>query len=294
MMKRYPNWLRGVLCNHAISQKQKSALKRDGIDRVKIGANVVSAHFATRDLFHRNHPLGRHATPMEPHGNHGLTYWLASDLGQLPGESRLAASHVDHDLKCVDSKYFIAHFGDKDNTESVLDVNTQSVNACKQTRRMPKEVAPSPFWRRLTEARESCKPPKDMNQTAVGKDYGAKQAAVTKWCTGGPKRDHGIYSLPEPEKILKMAIDTNVCTDWLWSGRGDMRPMPATHPKLKTLVDLINETPADHREKVLTAAIMAVAAQKMARDNPRIASALDDAEKSAKKMFKEISDVRKR
>lgn len=254
------------------------------VARVKIGSNVVAGDFPVHRLLAGDHHLGGDTvTSMNPHRNSRLPNSATSNECQLLGECRLTAGGSDHKIQAggqtgiVDFlKRKIGHKPDHYNTLSVISVNTRSANKDGQTSFMPKQGKISEFWRRLTEARTTCVPPRSMRQEDIAKEYGmAYQSAVTKWKTGGPKGT----SMPDPDIIRQMALDTNVNVNWLWAGQGDMRPLPATDAVVKEIVGAVNSLrTVESKVQVLRTAI----AQQTLED-PAVAARLESAtEKAAK------------
>lgn len=139
------------------------------------------------------------------------------------------------------------------NTSSVIGVNTPSVLRRVQTVDMPKSGKTTDFWKRLTLARTSCVPPKSMRQEDIRREYGyAHQSGVSKFSTGGTDGK----SMPSPDVATRMALDANVNFNWLWAGQGDMRPLPATDPITKRVVEVLSALhDPEAKLKVLEAAI---------------------------------------
>lgn len=197
-----------------LSTDRGGALKKSSAGRVKIRSNVVAVDFSAKRRLDGDYPFSRDSLPVQPHGNMRLTNTTTGDLCQPGGETRLPTGLLDN---CSESGN--RHASDN-NTDGVIDVNTRCVIRLMHTGGMPKRGNTTPFWERLTYARETCVPPKSMLQKDIAKEYGAAfQSTVTKWKTGGPD---GKTS-PDPNTVLKMAMDTGVDVNWLWSGRGVAR-----------------------------------------------------------------------
>lgn len=264
------------------------------VTRVKVGSNVVPLHIPAKDGFNRNHPVVRHSPAEQPHGDARLPDSLAGQGCQLLGQRRLATCQLDNPLDgdtmlidlAQDLLKLDCHMSPLYNTDSVIDNNTHSVFKARQTSRMPKAGKISEFWRRLTVARESCTPPRSMNQDDIAKEYGyAFQSAITKWKTGGPDGT----SMPDPAVVTKMAIDYDVSFEWLWSGRGDMRPLPATHPIVRRIVEVTNSLPDDDAKiKVLEAAIAQQTLQ-----IPAVAARFREVQDEAKKLLQRPAGKRR-
>lgn len=205
---------------------------------IEIGPKVITGHFPTNRPFHSNHPIsGNTLLPMQPIG----------DMGLANTETLSQCGLATCQLYSFQQRSRI-HMSPEYNTDSVIDVNTQSVNKFGHSSRMPKMGKTSDFWLRLKEARSACTPPKLMNQTTIAKEYGVRQSAVTKWKTG----------LSEPDIAIgkKMCIDYNICLDWLYIGVGNMRPSETLDPitaKVRVTMEGLNDAA---KLEVLKAAIV--------------------------------------
>lgn len=219
------------------------------VSRVQIGPNVVTTDFSANRSLKRDDPFGWNTPAMQPHRNMGLPNWpvrgTPSQLCQSSSHNGLTADLFDRLAQGSDAHDL------NYNTVSVIDVNARSVIRSGQTKRMPKKGRETPFWKRLKLARTTCKPSKSMRQEDIRKDYGAAhQSTVTKWKTGGEKGT----TLPGPETILMMALDTDVSADWLWSGRGEMRRRNLDAVTVKIL-DALEQLEPLEKEDILKEAI---------------------------------------
>lgn len=205
---------------------------------IKVGTNVIAAKFPIHRLFDGDYPLRGDSLAMEPHGDTRLPNTKAGQFTQPSGQCSLSAGLIN----CL-SEGGNVHAPNY-NTDSVISVNTRCVMRPLQTKEMPKRANTTDFWKRLTLARETCNPPKSMRQADIAKEYDAAyQSTVTKWKTGGPNGD----SMPEPDKVLKMALDCNVNVNWLWAGQGEMRPKQID-PVVEQLIQATERL--DYDEKV--------------------------------------------
>jgi hypothetical protein len=135
---------------------------------------------------------------------------------------------------------------------------------------MPKQGKTTEFWKRLTLARTTCKPPKSMIQDDIARDYdAAHQSTVTKWKTGGPKGD----SMPSPAQIMKIALDTNVNVNWLWAGQGEMRPSRSVGYITMQIIEAVEELDEPAKFEVFKSAIT-----QQAMRNPGVAERLSEVE----------------
>ena len=240
---------------------------RHPLSRVEIGSNVISLDFALQRRLQRNHPLRRDSSAMQPHRDMGLTNTLSGNFTEPSRQGGLSTRLLDRL-----PQPFNAHRRDY-NTDSVIDVNTRSVMGQRQTGRMPKAGKTTDFWRRLTLARTTCVPAKSMMQEDIAKDYGAAyQSTVTKWKTGG---DEGSTK-PRPEIVEEMALDTGVCFEWLYTGRGEIRPRPAPDELTMHIIDALSVLEPAGRVAVLKAAIA-----QQTLELPAVAARINEAERLA-------------
>ena len=90
---------------------------------------------------------------------------------------------------------------------------------------------------RLKEAR--LESGKSVTQRGIADDYGINQSAVAKWKKGGGAR---------PEHIDLMAIEENVCVEWLRIGREPKRPL---HPDTVKVLEKLDSVGDDRRRDIL-------------------------------------------
>jgi hypothetical protein len=165
---------------------------RNDTDGMKIGPDLVPTHAHCR--LARDYPIVRNSPTPHPHRDSRLFHRLPSQSGELVGKRGLASCGSDDRLytdnervvRVIDGNLvgFGGHIQPPFNTESVIGVNTRSVFPNRQTAAMARSGEISEFWRRLTQARTSCNPPKSMVQADIARDYGvAGQSTVTKWKT---------------------------------------------------------------------------------------------------------------
>lgn len=255
---------------------------------IKVGPKVVAIHFSSlmvdlpaHDLLAGDNPLRRDTLAVDPHRDTGLADVRASDLGQLLGQSLLPARHLDHPLEgCQDGRAVDlgVHVDPDNNTGSVISANTRSVIAFPDNLRMGRGGGKtSEFWVRLTRARTTCDPPKSMLQTDIATEYKVRQSAVTKWKTGGDKGS----TKPEPEVVERMAQDLGCSFEWLWWGRGEMRPKymdPITELAVEAMGEL---TTVEAKQEVVRAAL----AQR-AMESPEVAARMRQAHREAERQIR--------
>jgi hypothetical protein len=238
---------------------------------VEIGPNVIACDFAAKRLLNRDYPLRRNRSAMQPHGDMRLTNGLASQLSEPGSHSVLAAGLLDCRPKALDG---FGH-GTNHNTDSVIRVNTHSVVGALQTSGMPREDRETDFWKRLKAARTTCNPPKSMLQRVLVKEYpefAAHQSTVTKWKTGG---EDGT-TMPRPEVVLKMAADTGVNFNWLFSGEGEMRSQPTPDSITQQIIEAVHALPLPGKIEVLKEAIAQQTIQL-----PAVAARIQEAQRQA-------------
>lgn len=141
---------------------------------------------------------------------------------------------------------------------------------------MPKQGKTTEFWERLTLARTTCKPALSMRQEDIAKDAGAKfQSAVTDWKTGG---ENGTTK-PRPETAEKLARQANVSFEWLYTGRGEMRPRAAPDAITQQILEALDSLPPDAKLEVLKAAFT-----QQTLMHPAVAAQMRQAERAAEQL----------
>lgn len=250
----------------------------DDTDGMEVGPNLVPTHAHGR--LARNHPIVRNSPAPPPHRDARLFHRLPSQSGQLLGKRGLTSCSSDDRLytdnervvRVIDGNLggFGGHIRPAFNTESVIAVNTRSVFDETHNARMARNGETGEFWKRLTQARTTCNPPKSMVQADIAKDYGvAGQSTVTKW-----KTDKGM---PHYKVVKKIALDTNVNINWLLAGQGEMRPLPTLDPVTQRVVEVMAGLPSDQaRIRVLESALL------QRESTPAVAQILREAEVAAK------------
>ena len=241
------------------------------IARIEVGSNVIALQFPTQQRqrsLERDHPLRGDPPTEDPHRNLRLPHRLPCELGELRRHDELPSDLINRLLDPLN-----AHMEPIYNTGGVIAVNTRSAKAFAQTREMARTGEISDFWLRLTKARSIQKSPLGMRQEDIAAEWKVRQSAVTKWKTG--------KSVPQPELVREMALRYDVMFDWLYTGRGDMRPPRTTDPITLQVIEAMEVLRPDGRVEVLKAAltqqtmqIPAVAAQ--------VAKARETAEQMAK------------
>ena len=74
-------------------------------------------------------------------------------------------------------------------------------------------------------------------QIEIAKTLGIAQPSVFQWKAG--------RNYPSHDMLVKIAKLTNVSVEWLYSGRGPMRPPDQISPEKASLIDKIEALPAD-------------------------------------------------
>lgn len=220
------------------------------VTRIKIGTNVIAGDFSAKRLLKRDNPLGRDGFSMQPHGDMRLADGTVCNFTQALGESGLTAGFGNRFTEFGDCTGHEVHH----NTDSVMLVNTRSVSESRQNSGMPKPEKETDFWKRLTMARTTCSPPKSMLQRVLVKEYpefASHQSTVTKWKTGG---ENGSTQ-PRPEVVRKLAADTGVNFNWLFSGEGEMRSRPTPDSITEQILEAINSLTLEGKIEVLKSAI---------------------------------------
>lgn len=249
------------------------------VPRIDIRPDLESFQRPLDRRLTQDDPLGRNAAAVQPHGDLRLTDALAGEGSQLVRQSGLPASKIDDPLHSGCETLVEVGLGGRHtrlgfNTVSVIAVNTGSVFGRGQTACMPRNGKTSAFWERLTLARTTCSPPKSMTQKDLAREYQGserRQSTVTKWKTG--------KSMPDPDTIVQMALETNVNVNWLWAGQGDIRPLPVTNRVVQQLVEVVNALGnSDAQLEVLRSAL----AERALKHSPEDAARLAEAERSVK------------
>jgi transcriptional regulator with XRE-family HTH domain len=187
---------------------------------------------------------------------------------------------MDDSLKRLDfmvgSNVIGVHQDEQNNTQGVIDVNTRSVVAIRQNPPMARNGGKtSEFWERLVEARRTHKPALPTTQESIAQELDVWQTAVSKWKTGG---DDG-KAKPEPEKVELLAARAQVSFEWLYWGKGEMRPAPPIDPVAREVIERMSTLLShDAKVQVLKAA---VAQQELER--PEVAARLRNAQKEAER-----------
>lgn len=87
----------------------------------------------------------------------------------------------------------------------------------------------SKFWKRLVIAFESGG--LGTKQVEMAKVLGIAQPSVFQWKAG--------RNYPSHDMLVKIAKLTNVSVEWLYSGRGPMRPQDLISPEKANLIDRV-------------------------------------------------------
>ena len=95
------------------------------------------------------------------------------------------------------------------------------------------------IFQRIVEAREEAG--LDTTQVAIAKDLGLAQSSVHQWKEGkGLRLSHA----------LKIAEQTNVCVEWLFTGRPPKRPIKSGSETAR-LLEILDRLPDEILQEVL-------------------------------------------
>jgi hypothetical protein len=259
------------------------------VARIEVRSNVIALDLAAVRIrqisdgpLTGDGPVVGHAATVNPHGDSGLFDGLTCELGELGGKSDLPSRDTEQLCKPINQQIrgLSMHGGTENNTSGVIVATTSSVIPFPQTPPMARNGGKtSEFWLRLTEARTTRKRgPLSMLQTDIAKEYSVRQSAVTKWKTGGEKGT----TKPEPDLVERMAEDADCAFEWLWWGRGPMRPNVPLDPVTQQVVEAMSKLDTiEHKRAVLVAAL---AQQQLQR--PEVAARVKQAEKEAERQIR--------
>jgi hypothetical protein len=113
---------------------------------------------------------------------------------------------------------------------TVISANQEPTGACTQVGRVarPKSLN-SPTFRQRVEIAAQEKFGREVRRVEIARIAGVKQASVSLW----NKKDGG----PRLSIAYKLAEKLDVCVEWLYTGKGPMRP-PPDDPVMRELLAL--------------------------------------------------------
>jgi hypothetical protein len=183
--------------------------------RIQVRPELISTHGPLRSFLNRQNMLSRHTPRPNPRTDSPLGLQSESiHKGLLPTD-RLGGP--------MDQLATYRH-ALHSSAETASHVNAESANWADMLACMKGDTRKT-FWERLTEAWGRRSLP--TTQLGIAEKLGMSQGSVGRWARG--------EGLPELDVVRTLALEGDVCIEWLLTGRGPRKPQPMDEETIELL-----------------------------------------------------------
>lgn len=216
-----------------------------GLGWIQVRPQLVATYGPLRQFLDRQYVLGRDTPRTDPGADRALR---AQPQGM--NKSFLTTDSSSGPLDNLDTHALHS------SAETASDVNAGTANWPAMLTRMRGDTRKT-FWERLVEAWGRRSLP--TSQLGIANRLGMSQGSVGRWARG--------EGLPELDIVRTLAVDGDVCIEWLLTGRGPRKPRPMDE-ETEELLEVWSKLNPNGRHHVRIAAMGALAIQPQTEPAP--------------------------